>query len=124
MVPVSTFTDPITSAPPFGGAFFLPVLYDLPSLSALTSPFPSPANEKGPSSGAELRPKSREETPHNGVPAIWACNPPMPIKFEVKRIIATSPASPRVINVLKNSGRLGAPGFQHPTMEIIRRQAS
>src|ERR1700722_11628776 len=88
------------------------------SPSVLISPSLRLPTKKAPARGAELRPKSREETPHNGVPPIWACDPPMPIKFEVKRIIAISPASPRVINVLKNSGRLGVPGFQHPTMEI------
>jgi hypothetical protein len=87
MVPVSTFTYPITSAPPFGGAFFyryyMTCLHRQRSFHrSLRQPTKkAPARE-------ELRPKSREETPHNGVPSIWACNPPMPIKFEVSRHLA------------------------------------
>jgi hypothetical protein len=76
------------------------------------------SQRKGPSSGAELRPKSREETPHNGITPVWAFNPPMPIKFEVRGTIATSLASLHVINNLHTSGKLALPGFQRPTSEI------
>ena len=33
--------------------------------------------------------------PHNGITLVWACNPPMPIKFGVKRPSATVPGYPR-----------------------------
>jgi hypothetical protein len=47
----------------------------------------------GPSLG-EAEAEVREETPNIGMALVWACNPPMPIKFGVKEPIAIWLASP------------------------------
>jgi len=58
-------------------------------------PLVDPLNAKNTASAwGKLRPKSQGGVPHIGTVLVWACNPPRPIKFGVKRLAATAPGYP------------------------------